>query len=445
MDNLSNQEYDEEYRSKMKEIIDRAAKITLALKDTDLTTSHHRSRLGRSLSTSTNRRKSTSHDYHNDYSGYDFENSDEERLKRKPSRRRSLSRRRRQSTPDTNEWKFSRQTNPVGPDPFFQPTPVHPTAHHHAKEKGFDPQNPFHHQHFPVHGYGPHPPEWELPQHQPEYLDENSMLSYFGPPPGMMHHNMLSHQPPLPPPPVPPHQHHHPHRRQSGPVHDMMPPPPPPPPPPELYDYPMHPQSHASVEALGMDPRQMHQPPPAGGGGMGMAPIHLPHPMHAMMMEAGGMPTPMMGPSLLPHQAMGLPDLQGSDPGMDNTPSPPQMWHSGRMRHPSLDNGDWKWCFMTMTDNNEEEWTPLDDNNQMLLQDAGFNDGVAYEIMDSHIEGGRKRVMVFPQRQYCFYHLGGQMIKLPIALRNISQSDVPAANGVGANAFTGTPGGPLHH
>jgi hypothetical protein len=166
-----------------------------------------------------------------------------------------------------------------------------------------------------------------------------------------------------------------------------------------------------------------------------------------MMMDNGGLPTPMMGPSLLTHQSMGPPpDMQGSDPGMEETPSPPQMRHSGRMHHQSMDNGDWKWCFMTVNDNNEEEWTALDDNNQILLQDAGPNDGVAYEIMDSHIEGGRKRVMMFPQRQYCFYHLGGQMIKLPISLRNMSQLNVPTtATGVpGASTGSATTAGPLH-
>lgn len=367
MDILSNQEYDLEYHSKMKEIIDRSARINLALKDGD-ESDDIKPRLRRSLSTSSSRRKHEGgrHSYYEPPA-----QSDEERLGRKSSRRRSTSRRRKG---DSSEWKVARHSPSVwGYN--------HPFG---GMDKGmpmFDPYG------------GPHTIPYGMPwrgdvgQAESHYLDEPSaMMGYYGPHP---HHppGLIFQPPDLVPQEFPElYGLHHPHHG-------------PPPPPPH------HPAHH-------------HAPP------IGMPPML---PMHAMMLETTTISSPMLLPAMLPQHLPMDPKL---DPGLDgnhNNEHEPSASHmrSPRMsllQKPVMGQLEYKWCFQTGSDEHGEQWVAFDDNVQLLLQESGPDDQAAYEVFDTHIERGRKRVIVLPQRQYCFYRLHGKMIKLPVSLRKMTNS-----------------------
>ncbi|KAI8579822.1 hypothetical protein K450DRAFT_240504 [Umbelopsis ramanniana AG] len=359
MDILSNQEYDEEYHSKMKEIIDRSAKINLALKDGD-ESDDIKPQLRRSLSTSSSRRKHGGrHSYYEPSA-----QSDEDRVERKPLRRRSTSRRRKG---DSSDWKVTRHS---------------PSAwgHNHpfgGMDKGmpmFDPYG------------GPHTIPYGMPwmgdvgQADSHYLDEASaMMGYYGPhphhPPGLM----------FQPPDLVPQEYPELYGLHHGP-------------PPPLH----HPPHH-------------HAPP-----------IGIPHmlPMHAMMLETTTISSPMLHPAMLPQHLPMDPKL---DPGSDVNNHDPSVSHmqSPRMsarQNPAVGQLEWKWCFQTVSDEHGEQWMAFDDNVQLLLQDGGMDDQAAYEVFDSHIERGRKRIIVLPQRQYCFYRLHGKMIKIPVSLRKMTNS-----------------------
>ncbi|CAO3684665.1 unnamed protein product [Umbelopsis vinacea] len=384
MDILSNKEYDEEYKSKMQEIMDRAAKIALALKDGDET---RPMKLRRSLSTSSSRKR---HPNRQDFEDYEVSaQSDEERLQRRPSRRRSLSRRRK-SNLDSSEWKISRQ-NPMGYENLYQqqilPVSSH---HHHLMDKGASIFDPYPYGHYAIPAY---PPYWTGVSHQAEspYLDEPTMMGYFGHP-GLMHSAAM-----------------------------LQPPPPPP------TDF----VTQEFSEIYNIHPSSTHHPHPP----LAMPPMH---PMHAMIMENGSVSSPMLHPAILSHHMQmdsGMDPTREANHLSDNEISPSQMLSarlSMRQSLPMMGTMETKWCFRTVSEELGEQWTAFDDNNQMLIQESGPNDSTAYEIMDSHIERGRKKIMVLPHRQYCFYHLHGQMIKLPISLQNMTASPM-------ATMSTGTP------
>jgi hypothetical protein len=364
MDVLSNKEYDEEYHSKMKEIIDRSARINLALKDGD-ETYDMRPRLRRSLSTSSSRRRHGGR--HDDFAYYEqtaAAQSDEDRLARKPSRRRSTSRRHKG---DASEWKVARHS----------PSVWEYSQHFSGMDKGvplFDP-------------YGPHTVPYAMPwmvEHaESPYFDEPSaMMGYFGPHP------------------------HHPPGLIFQPS-DLI--------PQEFADiYPFHPH-HGHPPP----PPHHHAPP------IGMPPPMLP--MHAMMMETASISSPMLLPAMLPAHLPMDPKLDlGLDDNLaqDNQASASHMLSPRQSipRNPVLGQAEWKWCFQTVSDEQGEQWTAFDDNVQLLLKETDLDDNTAYEVFDSHIERGRKRIIVLPLRQYCFYQLHGKMIKIPVSLQKITIS-----------------------
>ncbi|GAB5592684.1 hypothetical protein Unana1_07584 [Umbelopsis nana] len=382
MDVLSNKEYDEEYRSKMQEIIDRASKIALALKDNDMA-DEERPRLRRSFSTSSSRKRHTPR--HN-FTGYEASaQSDEERLQRISSRRRSLSRHGKSSR-DSSEWKVSMH-NPMSYENLYQQQIHHPVSQHQYPppiDKGLPMFDPYQYGPYAIPHYPPYHPDWTSGGNQPEspYMDDPAMMGYFGHQ-GHMHTGML--QPHLPTDFVP---------QEFPELYAMHPPPPPP----------------------------HHHPPPH-------PPLAMPPmlPMHAMMMENEPMSSPMLLSAMLPHH---LPMDPVMDPAREPSHTEPLRSPPAHMLSPRqsirqaapIGMNERKWCFRTVSDEHGEQWTAFDDNNQMLLQESGPDDSTAYEIMDSHIERGRKKIMVLPHLQYCFYHLHGQMIKLPISLRKMTSS-----------------------
>ncbi|KAI9284607.1 hypothetical protein BC943DRAFT_325208 [Umbelopsis sp. AD052] len=353
MDILSNQEYDEEYHSKMKEIIDRSAKINLALKDGDVA-DDIKPRLRRSLSTGSSRRKHGGRRSYHEPSAQ----SDEERLDRKPSRRRSTSRRRKG---DGSEWKVARHGPSVWGHPFGG-----------GMDKGmpmFDPYGGHHHT-------IPYGMPWmgDVGHADSHYLHEApAMMGYYEPHPHHHHHPGLMFQPP-----------------------DLVP-----------QEYPeMYGLHH------GPPPPHHHAPP------IGIPPPPM-LPIHAMMLETTTISSPMLHPAI--HQPH-LPMDPKLDPGSDVNNHEPSHIRSPRMsaarQNPGVAQPELKWCFQA----DGEQWVPFDDNVQLLLQDGGMDDLAAYEVFDSHIERGRKRIIVLPQRQYCFYHVHGKMIKLPVNLRKMTNS-----------------------